>query len=624
VIGAGLAGLTVALELARRGPVVVLAKREVSEAATAWAQGGIVGVLGSDDSVDSHVRDTQDAGAGLVDEHTARFIAEQSAAAVQWLVDQGVPFSPDPSGPLGLHLTREGGHTVRRIAHAADATGRAIHEALLAKARAHPNISLRERWMAIDLITSRHLGTEAARCYGVYALHIDANHVEALPASAVVLATGGAGKVYRYTTNPDTSTGDGIAMAWRAGCRIGNMEFIQFHPTCLYHPQERSFLITEAMRGEGAQLKLPDGTGFMHAHDPRGELAPRDIVARAIDFEMKKPAWTMLADAAHLGSRSWRTLSNHPRAAWWASTSRASRYHCSQRALHLWRRGRRSAQPCGCRGPVRVAAPPRRLHGASRLASGSLLECVVLGRTCAEHLQSDASAPAGACVGREQGRRCRRTGGHRPQLGRAAAADVELRGHRADHQAAGARAASHRFAENRDRRLLRQLPCHPRPAGTAEPGGVRRADRALGAGAPREPRLALQPRLSQHLAGELPCAGTAGTQPRLTWRSLSDHAHRKSIARTSLVSLPIEMRSTPVAATSLTARRLSPPEASRRSRLHRHASRVAPAKSCRAARCRTGGQRFAQLIERFDLDRIHPGVQRLGAPYGVTHPAAAM
>ncbi|MDE2457267.1 MAG: FAD-dependent oxidoreductase, partial [Burkholderiales bacterium] len=253
VVGAGLAGLVVALQLAEQRPVVVLAKRELAEGATAWAQGGIVGVLGSDDSVDSHVRDTQDAGAGLVDENTARFIAEHSAAAIEWLVDAGVPFSPDPAGPLGLHLTREGGHAVRRIAHAADATGKAIHDALLERAMAHPNIQLRERWMAVDLITSRHLRRdEPQRCYGLYALDMDSRHVETLPASAVVLATGGAGKVYRYTTNPDTATGDGIAMAWRAGCRVANMEFIQFHPTCLYHPQERSFLITEALRGEGA------------------------------------------------------------------------------------------------------------------------------------------------------------------------------------------------------------------------------------------------------------------------------------------------------------------------------------------------------------------------------------
>ena len=303
IIGAGLAGLTVALHLAGQVPVVVLAKRSLEESATAWAQGGIVGVLGNDDSIDSHVRDTQDAGAGLVDEHAARFIAEHSAEAVEWLVARGVPFSSDPEGPLGLHLTREGGHAVRRIAHAADATGKAIHDVLLDEVRAHPNISLCERWMAIDLITSRHLKREESpRCYGVYALDIERQRVETLQASAVVLATGGAGKVYRYTTNPDTATGDGIAMAWRAGCRVGNMEFIQFHPTCLYHPQERSFLITEALRGEGGRLLLPDGRRFMPEHDPRAELAPRDIVARAIDFEMKKHGVdNVLLDATHLG-----------------------------------------------------------------------------------------------------------------------------------------------------------------------------------------------------------------------------------------------------------------------------------------------------------------------------------
>ena len=258
IIGAGLAGLTVALELAQSRPVVVLAKRGLAEGATAWAQGGIVGVLGADDSIESHVHDTQDAGAGLVDEHTARFIATHSAAAIEWLVQHGVPFSGDPEGPLGLHLTREGGHAVRRIAHAADATGKAILDTLLARALRHPNITLRERWVAVDVIASRHLRrAETPRCYGVYALDMDSRRVMTLPAAAVVLATGGVGKVYRYTSNPDTATGDGIAMAWRAGCRVGNMEFIQFHPTCLYHPQERSFLITEALRGEGAHLTLP-------------------------------------------------------------------------------------------------------------------------------------------------------------------------------------------------------------------------------------------------------------------------------------------------------------------------------------------------------------------------------
>ena len=209
IVGAGLAGLTVALHLAQHRPVVVLAKRNMNEGATQWAQGGIVGVLGTDDSIDSHVRDTQDAGAGLVDEHTARFIAEHSAEAIEWLVARGVPFSPDPAGPLGLHLTREGGHAVRRIAHAADATGKAFHDVLLEEVGRHPNIRLLERWMAVDVITSRHLKRdEPPRCYGVYVLDIDNQRVETLPAAAVVMATGGAGKVYRYTTNPDTSTGE--------------------------------------------------------------------------------------------------------------------------------------------------------------------------------------------------------------------------------------------------------------------------------------------------------------------------------------------------------------------------------------------------------------------------------
>ncbi|MCW5660585.1 MAG: L-aspartate oxidase [Burkholderiaceae bacterium] len=425
VIGAGLAGLTVALELAQHGPVTVLAKRSLSEAATAWAQGGIVGVLGEDDSIESHVRDTQDAGAGLVDATTARFIAEHSAAAVQWLVDQGVPFSPDPAGPLGLHLTREGGHAVRRIAHAADATGRAIHEVLLAMARAHPNITLRERWMAIDVITSRHLSahmagsragpppaagkdlgsgpsllerrTEASRCYGVYALDIDSRRVDTLSASAVVLATGGAGKVYRYTTNPETATGDGIAMAWRAGCRIGNMEFIQFHPTCLYHPQERSFLITEALRGEGAHLKLPDGTRFMAQHDPRGELAPRDIVARAIDFEMKKHGLDHVwLDATHLGEAFLKEhfptiharclalgidIAHKP-----IPVVPAAHYTCGGVVTDL--DGRTDVANLYAVGETTYTG----LHGANRLASNSLLECVVLGRTCAAHILKAGTA----------------------------------------------------------------------------------------------------------------------------------------------------------------------------------------------------------------------------------------
>lgn len=396
IVGAGLAGLTVALHLAEHRPVVVLAKRKLNEGATAWAQGGIVGVLGTDDSIDSHVRDTQDAGAGLVDEHTARFIAEHSAEAIEWLVARGVPFSPDPEGPLGLHLTREGGHAVRRIAHAADATGKAIHDVLLAEVARHPNIRMLERWMAVDVITSRHLKLdEQPRCYGVYALDIDKQRVETLPAAAVVMATGGAGKVYRYTTNPDTSTGDGIAMAWRAGARVGNMEFIQFHPTCLYHPQERSFLITEALRGEGGKLLLPDGTRFMPAHDERGELAPRDIVARAIDFEMKKHGVdNVLLDATHLGAAFLKEhfptiyarclklgidITQQP-----IPVVPAAHYTCGGVVTDLL--GRSDIPGLYAVGETTYTG----LHGANRLASNSLLECVVLGKTCADDILARA------------------------------------------------------------------------------------------------------------------------------------------------------------------------------------------------------------------------------------------
>jgi L-aspartate oxidase len=389
IVGAGLAGLTVALLLADRHQVTVLAKRGMDEAASNRAQGGIVGVLGDDDSVDLHVRDTQIAGAGLVDEHAARFIAEHSAEAIAWLVAQGVPFTADPEGPMGLHLTREGGHAVRRIAHAADATGRAIHEVLLAKALAHPSITLRQRWMAVDLVTSHHLRRdEPRRCYGVYALDIDNGRVETLPAAAVVLATGGVGKVYRYTTNPETSTGDGIAMAWRAGCRVANMEFIQFHPTCLYHPTERSFLITEAMRGEGAQLRLPDGTRFMADHDPRLELAPRDVVARAIDFEMKRHGLDHVwLDATALGEPFLREhfptiharclelgidIAREP-----IPVVPAAHYTCGGVVTDL--DGRTDLPGLYTVGEAAYTG----LHGANRLASNSLLECAVVGRTCA-------------------------------------------------------------------------------------------------------------------------------------------------------------------------------------------------------------------------------------------------
>jgi len=408
VIGAGLAGLTVALQVAQKRRVIVLAKRELTEAATAWAQGGIVGVLDDKDSFESHVGDTLEAGAGIVSEATARYITENSHQAIQWLVDQEVAFTQDPEGPLGLHLTREGGHTHRRIAHAADATGKAIHIALLEKAKADPNITLLENWVAIDLITSKNLKQKPNKdykksvmkdqCFGVYALDIVRNEVVAVTGNDVVVATGGVGKVYKYTSNPDTSTGDGIAMAYRAGCRVGNMEFIQFHPTCLYHPLERSFLITEALRGEGAYLKLPNGYRFMADHDERLELAPRDIVARAIDFEIKKHGIDyVLLDGTHLGAdflkEHFPTIYARCLAVGIDITKEAipvvpaAHYTCGGVVTDL--HGQTDLPHLYSAGEATYTG----LHGANRLASNSLLECVVIGKATAEKILEQPVMP---------------------------------------------------------------------------------------------------------------------------------------------------------------------------------------------------------------------------------------
>jgi len=290
IIGSGLAGLSLALRIADALDVTVLNKSCFPESNTYYAQGGMSAVLGDDDSFESHVSDTIDAGAGLCHPSTVRFVVERGPACVEWLAGFGVPFSPAEPGHSGApyHLTQEGGHSHRRVVHVADATGRAIADTLVARARAHPRIRMLESHVAVDLITAAKQGLDGERCLGAYVLDRERHRVEAFRSRAVVLATGGAGKVYLYTSNPDIATGDGIAMAWRAGCRVANMEFIQFHPTCLYHPEAKSFLVTEALRGEGARLQLPDGTCFMQQFDARGELAPRDIVARAIDHEMKR------------------------------------------------------------------------------------------------------------------------------------------------------------------------------------------------------------------------------------------------------------------------------------------------------------------------------------------------
>ena len=284
IIGSGAAGLSCALRLAENTSVTILSKDLLRSGSTYWAQGGIAAVLDDTDSVDAHVDDTLIAGDGLCHKSRVTHIVEHSAETIDWLINRGVSFSGGDSSD-NLHLTREGGHSHRRIIHSKDATGREISTSLTKLAFEHPNINVLENHIAVDLIKGFDAESGRTRCTGCYVLNRSLDKVEAITAKVVVLATGGASKVYLYSTNPDGASGDGIAMAWRAGCRLANMEFNQFHPTCLYHPKAKSFLISEAMRGEGAHLKLPNGQRFMFNFDERGELAPRDIVARAIDFE---------------------------------------------------------------------------------------------------------------------------------------------------------------------------------------------------------------------------------------------------------------------------------------------------------------------------------------------------
>ncbi|MHB9050560.1 MAG: L-aspartate oxidase [Thiomonas delicata] len=386
IIGGGLAGLSCALQLAERHQVTVLAKRELEMSSSQWAQGGIAAVLAEGDSFDAHVHDTMVAGAMLNDLPATRFVVEHGPEAIAWLRAQGVPFDTEGSA---LHLTREGGHSQRRIAHVADATGAAVQRTLLAAARAHPRITLLENLVAVDLITSRHMDmADGQRCWGAYALNTASGRVETFAAPHTVLATGGAGKVYRYTTNPDTASGDGIAMAWRAGCRVANMEFIQFHPTCLYHPKAKSFLISEAVRGEGGILRLPDGTRFMPAHDERAELAPRDVVARAIDFEMKKHGLDCVhLDITHKGEDFIRhhfptiyqrcldlgiDMAREP-----IPVVPEVHFTCGGVLTDL--AGRTDLPGLYAVGEVAYTG----LHGANRLASNSLLECVVFGSAAA-------------------------------------------------------------------------------------------------------------------------------------------------------------------------------------------------------------------------------------------------
>jgi len=391
IIGSGLAGLSLALKLADHRKVAVITKKSLLEGASAWAQGGIATVLSLEDSLAEHIQDTLVAGAGLCDLTTTRYVVEHAKPALNWLINQGVPFTRDASSDTGYHLTREGGHSHRRIIHAADATGLAVQETIAAKVLAHPNITLLEHYIAIDLITGKKLGLQDNRCHGVYALNCLSDEVVTIAAHDTILATGGAGKVYLYTTNPDTSTGDGIAMGWRAGCRVANMEFIQFHPTCLYHPQAKSFLISEAVRGEGGLLKLPDGTRFMPWHDERAELAPRDIVARAIDFEMKKRGLDCVyLDISH---RSREFLQEHFPTIYARCMALgidiakqpipvvpAVHFSCGGVVADL--DGRTDVGNLYAIGETAYTG----LHGANRLASNSLLECMVFADAAARDI----------------------------------------------------------------------------------------------------------------------------------------------------------------------------------------------------------------------------------------------
>ncbi len=396
IIGSGLAGLSLALKLADRQKVAIVTKKSLLDGASAWAQGGIAAVLSPSDTLDEHIQDTLVAGAGLCDLNTTRFVVERGAAAIDWLISQGVPFTRDAGSDSGYHLTREGGHGHRRIIHAADATGLAVQKTIAAKVRAHPNISLLEHYIAIDLITGKKLQHDDNRCYGAYALNTRNGEIVTIAAPNTVLATGGAGKVYLYTTNPDTATGDGIAMGWRAGCRVSNMEFIQFHPTCLYHPHAKSFLISEAVRGEGGILKLPDGSPFMPWHDERADLAPRDVVARAIDFEMKKRGLDCVyLDISH---QSVEFLQEHFPTIYSRCLALgidiskqpipvvpAVHFTCGGVMTDL--HGRTDVKGLYAIGETACTG----LHGANRLASNSLLECLVFAEAASQDILNNTS-----------------------------------------------------------------------------------------------------------------------------------------------------------------------------------------------------------------------------------------
>ncbi|MFT5879284.1 MAG: L-aspartate oxidase [Moritella sp.] len=395
IIGSGAAGLSLALKLADHVTVTVLSKSSITEGSTLYAQGGIAAVFDESDSVERHVADTLVAGAGLCNEDTVKFTASGAAASMNWLIDKGTPFDQveDSNGKQQYHLTKEGGHSHRRILHAADATGKVVQTTLIENVEQHRNITLMERFNAVDLISTKQLNQATNRIIGAYVWNREAEKVEVIKARFVILATGGASKVYQYTSNPDVSSGDGIAMAWRAGCRVANMEFNQFHPTCLFHPDVKNFLLTEALRGEGAYLCHADGTRFMPNFDKRAELAPRDIVARAIDYEMKrlgtdcvyldishKPAEFIINHFPTIYERCLKLgidITTDP-----IPAVPAAHYTCGGVMTDLTGQ----TDMCGLYAIGEVAYTG--LHGANRLASNSLLECVVFAHAAADDILS--------------------------------------------------------------------------------------------------------------------------------------------------------------------------------------------------------------------------------------------
>jgi L-aspartate oxidase len=404
ILGSGAAGLSLALRLPPTARIAVVAKREMSEGNTLYAQGGISAVLDAGDSIESHVRDTLAAGGGLCNEATVRLVVERGPANIRWLQQQGTHFTLTSDAPgAGYHLTREGGHSHRRVVHAADATGLEVESTLVRQLRARPGTVLLEHHIAIDLVTTPAASDRPKRCVGAYLLDIHAGKVSAVRARFVVLATGGASKVYLYTSNPDVATGDGIAMAWRAGCRVANMEFMQFHPTCLYHPHAKAFLVTEAVRGEGGRLLLADGTRFMPRFDERAELAPRDVVARAIDHEMKRLGTDCVyLDISHKSADFVRghfptihakclelgiDITREP-----IPVVPAAHYTCG--GVMTDHRAQTDIAGLYAVGETAYTG----LHGANRMASNSLLECLVFGELAAadisRRLDSEPAPPS--------------------------------------------------------------------------------------------------------------------------------------------------------------------------------------------------------------------------------------